>query len=248
MRLVLLSAAVLATAGCLGGPRDPHDEVKGGYVLTSRGGMLQTANNAKKDAEERLREAIQGDLPAGWIAQLALAEHPSWIEPRTESDFGEWRWRTASVTVDLVGSGAATAPATARYVEAVTAFFAPRMARRGEGISATVAVVVDRSRYLAVTGPQGAAPVPVPEPVPAATPAIVVAPVVAPSPTTAPAQGRVPAGGERSYILQPGDTLAVVSELFYGDAKHWRRIVAANPGLDPGRLEPGRILVIPAAE
>jgi hypothetical protein len=248
MRIVLLSAALLALAGCLGGPRDPHDEIKGGYVISARGGMLQTANNAKKDAEDRLREAIQGDLPAGWIAQLALAEHPYWIEPRTESDFGEWRWRTASVTVDLVGSGAATAPATARYQEAVTAFFAPRMARRGEGISATIAVVVDRSRYLAVTGPQGAAPAP--EPVVPPAPAV-VAPAAAGAavpPTTAPAQGRVPVGGERTYVLQPGDTLAVVSELFYGDARHWRRIVTANPGLDPGKLEPGRSLVIPPAE
>ncbi|MFM2090399.1 MAG: hypothetical protein RLZZ127_888 [Planctomycetota bacterium] len=219
-------AALILLAGCADGPRDPHDEVKGGYVITPRGGMLQTANNAKKDAEERLREAIQGDLPPGWVVQLAVAEHPQWIEPRQEADIGEWRWRSASATVDLVGSGAATAPATARYQQAVVDFFAPRMLRRGVGITATVAVVVDRSRYLAVTGPASA---------------LVVTPP--PSPAAAPATA-----WPKTYLIQPGDTLAVVSELFYGDARHWRRIVAANPGLDPATMTVGTALVIPAPE
>lgn len=51
------------------------------------------------------------------------------------------------------------------------------------------------------------------------------------------------APGQRTYVVQPGDTLADISTAFYGSAQHWRRIADANPG----GTEAGKTIVIPAA-
>lgn len=52
-----------------------------------------------------------------------------------------------------------------------------------------------------------------------------------------------------SYVVQEGDTLAIISTVFYGSPKHWRRISSANPAIVPDRpLEAGTELVIPPAQ
>ena len=56
------------------------------------------------------------------------------------------------------------------------------------------------------------------------------------------------ANGQRTYVIQAGDTLADISTVFYGTPTHWRRIVEANPGLDPAALPVGSNLVIPAVK
>ena len=66
-------------------------------------------------------------------------------------------------------------------------------------------------------------------------------PVTPAAPTTA--QPATPA--VRSYAIQQGDTLATISAVFYGDVKHWRLLVDANPGLDPARLTVGATISIP---
>jgi nucleoid-associated protein YgaU len=55
------------------------------------------------------------------------------------------------------------------------------------------------------------------------------------------------AGEQRTYVVQPGDTLFRVSEKFYGDSAHWRRIRDANRArIDPdGRIRAGQIIVVP---
>jgi chromosome segregation ATPase len=54
-------------------------------------------------------------------------------------------------------------------------------------------------------------------------------------------------GARSIYRVRPGDTLAVVSQRFYGDANRWSRIFEANEHVleDPDRLIPGMTLVIP---
>lgn len=49
--------------------------------------------------------------------------------------------------------------------------------------------------------------------------------------------------GQRTYLVQPGDTLADISTAFYGSPQHWRRIADANPA----GTAPGATIVIPAA-
>lgn len=47
------------------------------------------------------------------------------------------------------------------------------------------------------------------------------------------------------YIVQEGDTLADISENWFGLRGKWSLIVAANPGLDPSRLSIGQVLMLP---
>ena len=48
-----------------------------------------------------------------------------------------------------------------------------------------------------------------------------------------------------TYVVQEGDTLADISENWFGRRGKWALIVAANPGLDPSRLSIGQVLMLP---
>ncbi len=52
---------------------------------------------------------------------------------------------------------------------------------------------------------------------------------------------------QRIHIVQKGDTLSSISAKYYGSAKQWRKIVAANRSNlpDPNHLIPGTKLIIP---
>ncbi len=89
----------------------------------------------------------------------------------------------------------------------------------------------------------GAAPGPSParpalaSPAPSASPGIAAA-----TPTTGST-----AGGE-TYEVQSGDTLATISQQFYGDPTQWQRIYDANKdaiGSNPDELKLGTKLTIP---
>lgn len=85
-------------------------------------------------------------------------------------------------------------------------------------------------------------------------------PFAAPPPATAAPQEAAPApampaplaatattatAGGTTHTVAKGETLGDISAQHYGSARHWRRIVEANPGLDPARLKVGQQLVIP---
>lgn len=50
------------------------------------------------------------------------------------------------------------------------------------------------------------------------------------------------------YVVQPGDTLSGIALSVYGSRGEYRRIVEANPGLDPDRIRIGQKLKIPPLE
>ncbi len=53
------------------------------------------------------------------------------------------------------------------------------------------------------------------------------------------------------HLVESGDDLWSLSEHYYGDGRHWRKIAMANPKLltgGPDRLEPGWRLSIPDVE
>ncbi len=130
---------------------------------------------------------------------------------------GDWRWQTATVTVTLRGEGPLAVPE----------------AELKAGIESYLA---KRAKLVRVTVARAAVPVPsIPLPKEGAVS------VVVPAAATVPA---APAG-PRTYTVQPGDTLADIATLFYGAPEAWRQITAANPGLDPAKLAPGTVLVIP---
>jgi tetratricopeptide (TPR) repeat protein len=69
----------------------------------------------------------------------------------------------------------------------------------------------------------------------------------APRSKTRPDEKTKRTGKERSYTVQPGDTLASIARKFYNSSARWPRILEANSGTisKPGDLKPGQTLVIP---
>jgi uncharacterized protein len=60
-----------------------------------------------------------------------------------------------------------------------------------------------------------------------------------------PAPASSPCASLDDYVVAPGDSLGRVAKKFYGKAKFWNEIAAANPGLDPLRLRPGTKIKLP---
>lgn len=60
--------------------------------------------------------------------------------------------------------------------------------------------------------------------------------------------GRAAAPATHGYTVRSGDTLSEIAQRELGSARRWQEIVAANPGLDPGRLQVGKTIRIPGAE
>jgi nucleoid-associated protein YgaU len=54
---------------------------------------------------------------------------------------------------------------------------------------------------------------------------------------------------EKTYEVQPGDSLSRIAKREYGNANEWRRIYDANKDIlkDPDKIFPGQKLRIPAA-
>ncbi len=53
---------------------------------------------------------------------------------------------------------------------------------------------------------------------------------------------------DRSHTVGPGESLSRIARQYYGHPTEWRRIVEANPGLDPDLVREGQILVIPPVD
>jgi nucleoid-associated protein YgaU len=57
-----------------------------------------------------------------------------------------------------------------------------------------------------------------------------------------------PAAQERTYVVEPGDSLSKIAKELLGDAKRWPEIYEANKALigdNPNLIHPGQKLVIP---
>ncbi len=55
----------------------------------------------------------------------------------------------------------------------------------------------------------------------------------------------VPSNTPRSHRVTSGESLYSISEAVYGSGKYFKKILAANPRIDPRHLKVGQILVIP---
>ena len=49
----------------------------------------------------------------------------------------------------------------------------------------------------------------------------------------------------RSYTIQDGDTFVSIAKEQYGQSRHYLRIEAANPNVDPSRLRVGQAIILP---
>jgi tetratricopeptide (TPR) repeat protein len=68
-----------------------------------------------------------------------------------------------------------------------------------------------------------------------------------PSPDPHPQEAAAGKSSGRTYVVQPGDTLASISRKFYKSRAHWKKILNANKKSidDPEKLRIGQRLIIP---
>jgi nucleoid-associated protein YgaU len=50
------------------------------------------------------------------------------------------------------------------------------------------------------------------------------------------------------YVVQKGDHMTTIAQKVLGDARRWKEIVAANPGIDPNKIAVGDKLKLPGAK
>jgi nucleoid-associated protein YgaU len=84
---------------------------------------------------------------------------------------------------------------------------------------------------------------PAPQPLPARDPLL----------TQTPGEGLIPvefeepaAGQPRTYVVRRGDTFWNIAERELGDGQRWRDIAAANPRVQPGSMNVGQEITLPA--
>jgi nucleoid-associated protein YgaU len=67
----------------------------------------------------------------------------------------------------------------------------------------------------------------------------------APTATVSPSTPTPGASTPRTHRVASGESPYSISQLVYGSGKYYKKILAANPGIDPRHLKIGQILVIP---
>jgi len=68
---------------------------------------------------------------------------------------------------------------------------------------------------------------------------------IADAPTTRPSVASAGFGSTRTHVVQRGETFFTISEAAYGTSKYWKRIVDANPQVNPNRLRIGTTITLP---
>lgn len=202
LRLALLSVLVCIIGGC-------GDAMSRGIIITGDGKMgANNARNQRENAQDRLRNAIEDDLGAGWGVRVVIDELPVWTEERF-SDDGSWRWEriTAAVTISPPAGQELSEAKRAELVTGSTEYLLAKLVKKDP---AKLSFSLDVGAAASVQ--------------PATAPPVVQSP------------------GQRTYVVQPGDTLADISTAFYGSPQHWRLIAEANPA----GTQAGQTIVIPA--
>lgn len=190
------------------------DEANRGIVITGDGKVgANNARNQHESAQDVLRIAIEDDLGKGWGVKLVIDEAPVWIE-EANMHAGGWGSDGTWRWEKITATVEITPPAGQQLSDA----------KRAD--------LEDGSRKHLLTKLRKKDPALISFTLKVADPAAaVVAAAVVPLAT-----------GQRSYLVQPGDTLADISTAFYGNPQHWRLIAQANPG----GTQAGQTIVIPA--
>lgn len=233
MRLPMHIAMGLIMVGLLIGCSDGRHG-RFAFVVDSDGEMRrQTPERMRARDERLLAEMLAERFTLAAPPQVTISPEPTFIN---DDHGGAWRYDQVAATI------ATTAPADQHQAmqEQAHVFLRDRRSRIGIPIAVQIAAAPD--------APEPAAQPSAPTVQPPAETTAEQAPVseqAAPTGKTTPAPA--PAGaGERRYSIQAGDSLALISEVFYGSAEHWRHILKANPGLSPAQLQAGETIIIPA--
>lgn len=225
-RLLLPLCAALACAGCL--TQANRTDYAHGVIMDVDGTMRSTTDDNVRDVHENqlqrdLRAAAERDAAAITVSNAHNPEHG-------EDRHGIGTWTYATVALDI--RVPADFPLDDDRIEAIAFEHYRRKLERPRSTAAErFTLGIDR------TAPATASPA---ETDPAGT--------AGEETQAAGEKAQAASTDARRYRVQPGDTLATIAAVFYGDAQHWRRIVDANPGLDPAALPVGETIAIPADE
>jgi hypothetical protein len=189
------------------------DEANRGIVITGDGKVgSNSARNQHESAQDVLRIAIEDDLGKGWGVKVTIDEAPVWVEERSMHPGG---WGSDGAwRWDRITATVELAPPAGQQVS-----------------DAKRADLEEGARKHLLTKLRKKDPALVAYSLKVVEPTAVVAAPVVPLST-----------GQRSYLVQPNDTLADISTAFYGSPQHWRLIAQANPG----GTQAGQTIVIPA--
>jgi len=193
-----------------------------GVAIGGDGIRDNTPEYARAYVAGNIARDLDGQLSPHARAEVVIAELPQWRSAARGRSEG-WYWDQATVQIDLVGdAGALPVLSKSAAQTVVTKRLRPSLTAGDASLLLRVSALEDGRRFarLARTAPLATPPTPGP----AAT---------------------VATRGPRRYRVQRGDTLAEISTVFYGSPEHWRRIVDANPSLDPAQLRAGDELTIP---
>jgi len=200
------------------------DDDARGLMITGDGALLaNTPENERTRVINRIEKELNAQLGGHWLIAVAITELPAYDDDLNRGYPDNWGWAKATVQVELIGDGQREQPETNESIkDAVRDYLRRRVDRPKRNLSIEVASHVDGARFAALSSAVAAPGTPAHAPV--------AVPRAAPS---------------RTYTVQTGDTLAIISSVFYGTAERWRLIAQANPGLDAAHLVPGTVIAIP---
>lgn len=216
--MVLVIATALLMGGLTGCGGRPTASAPG------RGIDAESAEQARDRASRDLAAALNRQLDGSARADVAIAELPRWNDGRRQGHKG-WSWSMASVQVNLVtDDDGAPAVTIAEARQLATDRLRPLVQGGDHNLLIRVTHRRDAKLYAALGGGG-----PQPVLVSAAMPL------------------RMSPPAARRYVVQRGDTLASISQRFYGSPTHVRRIAGANQ-LATETVRPGMDLIIPAID
>jgi 5'-nucleotidase len=64
-------------------------------------------------------------------------------------------------------------------------------------------------------------------------------------PPARPAPRRTASSGGTRYKVKKGESLWSIAQARYGNGNKWKAIAAANPSIDPDRIQAGQTIVLP---
>ncbi|MFW5844609.1 MAG: LysM peptidoglycan-binding domain-containing protein [Planctomycetota bacterium] len=207
-------------------------------------GVLERVDpeDARQRFQRALSEEIQAELGPAW-AVATVIEPPPYYELDEKGTGDYWQWDRAAIAVRVVGDGSQPAGQVDRGELAQTVRRALRSRVHGQVEVQSTVILADPETVASLRATVAGAEAPIDD-----TADGLRAGPAGSRPTQAdPSRQAASERGEAvRYVIQEGDTLAIISTVFYGDASHWRRIVQANPSLDPDRPLPvGTAISIP---
>ncbi len=189
-----------------------------GMMISSDGGVaLNTPVRHRAQVIAHLASGLDQQLGAHWRSTVTILELPVYDDDYNRAFPDNWYWDKATVAVVLVGDGQQS---LAVEIKEISDAVWDYMHRRVDRPKRNLTVNVSTQ----VDAARFAA--------------------LQHSASTPTAAG---GAAQRTYTVQKGDTLAIISSVFYGTPDRWRQIVAANPGLDAANLVPGTQISIPPA-